>query len=77
MKCVFAKHTHILIFRDRVSLYNNPSYSGTHFIDQTGVKLTDLHASTFRLKGLMVCATTPNQRLFLRIAKGKKSKGTS
>lgn len=55
-----------------VSLCNNPSYPGTHFIYQIGVKLTDLYAST--LKGLKVCATTPNKSLISWNSKGKKAK---
>ena len=28
-----------LFFRDRISLYKNPGYPGTHSVDQTGLKL--------------------------------------
>jgi hypothetical protein len=50
-----------LFFRDRVSLYS-PGCPGTHFVDQTGLKLRNLPASASRVLGLKVCATTPGYK---------------
>ena len=33
-------------FSDRVSLCNSPDYSGTHFVDQAGLKFRDLPVLT-------------------------------
>jgi hypothetical protein len=44
--------------RNRVSLYS-PGHSGTHFVDQAGLKLRNLPASASGVLGLKVCATTP------------------
>jgi hypothetical protein len=48
-----------LVFRDRVSLYS-PGCPGTHFVDQAGLELRNLPASTSRVLGLKACATTPS-----------------
>ena len=47
----------VLFFRDRVC----PGCSGTHFVDQAGLKLRNPPAFAFvsRVLGLKVCATTP------------------
>jgi hypothetical protein len=47
-------------FQDRVSLYS-PGCPGTHFVDQTGLKLRNLPASASQVLGLKACATTPTQ----------------
>jgi hypothetical protein len=47
-----------LVFRDRVSLCSL-GYPGTHFVDQAGLELRNLTASTSRVLGLKACATTP------------------
>jgi hypothetical protein len=47
-----------LVFRDRVSLYS-PGCPGTHFVDQAGLELRNLPASTSRVLGLKACATMP------------------
>jgi hypothetical protein len=54
------KITFFFFFRDRVSLYS-PGCPGTHFVDQTGLKLRNLPASAFRVLGLKAWATTPGQ----------------
>jgi hypothetical protein len=61
-----------LVFRDRVSLYSpdcpgahfvhlilakRPRSDGAHFVDQAGLELRNLPASTSRVLGLKVCAT--------------------
>jgi hypothetical protein len=43
-------------FRDRVSLYI-PGCPGTHFVEQAGLELRNLPASTSRVLGLKACAT--------------------
>jgi hypothetical protein len=48
-----------LFYQDRVSLYS-PGCSGTHFVDQAGLKLRNLPASASRVLGLKACATTPS-----------------
>jgi hypothetical protein len=47
----------VFVFQDRVSLYS-PDCSGTHFVDQAGLKLRNLPASASQVLGLKVCATT-------------------
>jgi hypothetical protein len=46
------------VFRDRVSPCS-PGCSGTHFVDQAGLKLRNLPASASLVLGLKACATTP------------------
>jgi hypothetical protein len=48
-------------FRDRVSsvsLYS-PGCPGTHFVDQAGLELRNLHTSASRVLELKACTTTP------------------
>jgi hypothetical protein len=45
-------------FQDRVSLCI-PGCPGTHFVDQAGLELRNLPASTSQVLGLKACATTP------------------
>jgi hypothetical protein len=47
----------VVVFQDRVSLYS-PGCSGTHSIDQTGLKLRNLPASASQVLGLKVSDTT-------------------
>jgi hypothetical protein len=49
--------------RDRVCLYS-PDCPGTHSVDQAGLELRNLPASTSQLLGLKACATTAQHRLF-------------
>jgi hypothetical protein len=49
-------------FQDRVSLYS-PGCPGTHFVDQTGLKLRNPPASAPQVLGLKACATTARQIL--------------
>jgi hypothetical protein len=51
--CLFV----CFVFRDRVSLCS-PSYPGTHFVDQAGLKLRNPPASASQVLGLKACATT-------------------
>jgi hypothetical protein len=46
-----------LVFRDKVSLCN-PDCTGTHSVDQAGLKLRNLPASASQELGLKACATT-------------------
>ena len=48
----------VFVFRDRVSL-SSPGCSGTHSVDQTGLR--NRPASASQLLGLKACATTPGQ----------------
>jgi hypothetical protein len=45
------------VFQDRVSLCS-PGYSGTHSVDQAGLKLRDPPVSASQVLGLKACATT-------------------
>jgi hypothetical protein len=47
----------LLFFRDRVSLYS-PGCPGTHFVDQDGLELKNLPASSSQVLGLKACTTT-------------------
>ena len=49
------------VLRDRVSLYS-PGCPGTHSVDQAGLELRNLPASTStsQVLGLKACATTPS-----------------
>ena len=47
----------LFVFRDKVSLCS-PGCSGTHFVDQAGLKLRNLPASASQVLGLKACATT-------------------
>ena len=47
----------VFFFQDRVSLYS-PGYTGTHSVDQTGLKLRNLPASASQVLGLKTCTTT-------------------
>jgi hypothetical protein len=47
-----------LVFQDRVSLYS-PGCPGIHSVDQAGLELRNLPASTSQVLGLKVCTTTP------------------
>lgn len=59
------EHCTIFFFRDRVSLCSS-GCPGTHFVDQTGLKLRNLPASASQVLGLKVCATTTRlQQCFL------------
>jgi hypothetical protein len=49
-------------FQDRVSLCS-PGYPGTHSVDQVGLKLRNLPASTSQVLGLKACTTTARHRL--------------
>jgi hypothetical protein len=49
----------VCLFWDRISLYS-PGSPGTHFVDQSGLKLRNLPASTSWVLVLKVCATTPS-----------------
>jgi hypothetical protein len=54
-----------LVFQDRVSLYS-PGCLGTHFVDQAGLELRNLPASTSWVLGLKACTTMPSSHfLFL------------
>jgi hypothetical protein len=44
-------------FRDRISLYS-PDCPGIHSVDQAGLELRNLPASTSQVLGLKVCAIT-------------------
>jgi hypothetical protein len=55
--CLFL-FVFVFVFRDRVSLYS-PGCPGTHSVDQDGLELRNLPASTSRVLGLKACATTP------------------
>jgi hypothetical protein len=46
-----------LVFPDRISLYS-PDCPRTHFVDQAGLELRNLPASTSQVLGLKVYATT-------------------
>jgi hypothetical protein len=54
---LFSLFVCLFVFRDRVSLYS-PSCPGTHFVDQAGLELRNLPASTCQVLGLKVCTTT-------------------
>jgi hypothetical protein len=54
-------------FWDRVSLYS-PGCPGTHFVDQAGLELRNLPASTSQVLGLKACAT--NAQLSSVVLKG-------
>jgi hypothetical protein len=60
-----------LVFRDRVSLYS-PGCPGTHFVDQTGLKLRNPPASASQVLGLKACATTTQltQRVLINWGEG-------
>jgi hypothetical protein len=59
--CYFVLFWFGLVFRVRVS-----GCPGTHFVDQTGLKLRNLPASASQVLGLKVCATTTRlQQCFL------------
>ena len=47
-------------FLDRVYLYS-PGCPGTHFVDQAGLELINLPASSSRVLGLKVYTTTPSE----------------
>ena len=49
-----------LVFLDRLSLYS-PGCPGTHFVDQAGLELRNLPASSSRVLGLKVYTTTPSE----------------
>jgi hypothetical protein len=42
-------------------------YSGTHFVDQAGLKLRNLPASASRVLGLKACANKPSKVYFTTI----------
>jgi hypothetical protein len=48
-----------------VLVFLSPDYSGTHFIDQAGLKLRNPPASASRVLGLKVCTTRPGYIVFL------------
>ena len=47
----------VVVFQDRVSLFNSVGCPGTHFVDQAALKLKDPPASA-RVLGSKACATT-------------------
>jgi hypothetical protein len=47
----------LFVFRDRVYLYS-PGCPGTHSVDQAGLELRKLPASTSQVLGLKACTTT-------------------
>jgi hypothetical protein len=47
----------VFVFRNRVSLYS-PGCPGTHFVDQAGLEIINLPASTSQVLGLKACTTT-------------------
>jgi hypothetical protein len=49
---------YFIFFQDRVSLYSS-GCSGTHSVDQAGLKLRNPPASASQVLGLKACATTP------------------
>jgi hypothetical protein len=51
--------------RDRVFLCS-PGCPGTHFVDQAGLQLRNLPASTSRVLGLKACATMPGTTFLLK-----------
>jgi hypothetical protein len=53
----FVLFCFVLFFRDKASLYS-PGCPGTHFVDQAGLELRNLPASTSQVLGLKACATT-------------------
>jgi hypothetical protein len=55
----YCYYYYYLVFRDKVSLYS-PGCPGTHFVDQAGLELRNLPASSSRVLGLKVCDTTPS-----------------
>jgi hypothetical protein len=57
--CLFVCLCFVLFcfFRDRVSLCSS-GCSGTHFVDQAGLKLRNPPASASQVLGLKVCTTT-------------------
>jgi hypothetical protein len=44
----------VVVFQERVSLFR-PGCPGTHSVDQAGLELRNLPASTFQVLGLKVC----------------------
>jgi hypothetical protein len=54
------------VFQDRVSLYS-PGCSGTHFVDQAGLKLRNTPVSASQVLGLKACTTTTQPQYFLRV----------
>jgi hypothetical protein len=55
---VFWGGVFLFFYQDRVSLCS-PGCPGTHFADQSGLKLRNPPASASRVLGLKACATTP------------------
>jgi hypothetical protein len=51
----------VVVFRDRVSL-NSPGCPGIHPVDQAGLQLRNLPASTSQVLGSKACATTARFR---------------
>jgi hypothetical protein len=66
--CVFG----FFSFRDRVSLYS-PGCTGTHSVDQAGLKLRNLPASASQVLGLKVCATTARRICVFESRRRKRS----
>jgi hypothetical protein len=57
-RSVHSEQIFFFFFGDRVSLYS-PGCPGTHFADQSGLKLRNPPASASQVLGLKVCVTTP------------------
>ena len=56
----------VFVFKERVSMCS-AGYSGTHFVDQAGLKLRNLPASASRVLGLKACANKPSKVYFTTI----------
>ena len=56
LSIVFCFRFCFFVFQDRVSLYS-PGCSGTHSVDQAGLKLRDPPDSASQVLGLKACAT--------------------
>jgi hypothetical protein len=60
-----SPQSRLLVFQDRVSLCG-PGCSGTHSVDQAGLKLRNPPASASRVLGLKACATMTSYSIFLK-----------
>jgi hypothetical protein len=57
----------VFVFQDRISLYS-PGCPGTHFVEQAGLELRNLPASTSQVLVLKACTTMPGSLfVFLRL----------
>jgi hypothetical protein len=58
ISCILFIYLFIYLFFETGFLYS-PGCPGTHFVDQAGLELRNLPASTSRVLGLKACTTTP------------------